>query len=40
MASTIGRTPAWGADQWAAYVLEHLSSESVLLRSGARRIPI
>ena len=40
MASSVGRTPAWGAEQWAAYVLEHLSTESVLLRSGARRIDV
>ena len=26
------------AEQWAAYVLEHLAAESVLLRSGATRI--
>jgi hypothetical protein len=38
--ASIGRTPAWGAEQWASYVLEHLSAESVLLRSGARRIDV
>ena len=35
-----GRTATWGAEQWAAFVLEHLNAESVLLASGVRRINI
>ena len=35
-----GVTATWGADHSAAYVLDHLSSASVLLNSGARRINI
>ena len=38
--ASVGRTAAWGAEQWSAYVLEHLSAASVLLASGARRIDI
>lgn len=38
--ASIGRTASWGAQEWAAYVLEHLNTESVLLRSGARRIDV
>src|SRR4051794_10513017 len=37
---SVGRVAAWGAHEWANYVLEHLSAESVLLRSGARRIDV
>jgi HK97 family phage major capsid protein len=35
-----GLTSTWGAEQWAAYVLDHLSAASVLLASGARRIDV
>jgi HK97 family phage major capsid protein len=35
-----GLAATWGAEQWAAYVLEHIGQEAVLLRSGARRIDI
>ena len=38
--TAVGVTATWGVQQWANYVLEHLSTESVLLRSGARRIDI
>jgi|SRR5215207_4537938 len=37
---SIGVTATWGQETWAAYVLKHLSAESVLLASGARRIDI
>ena len=33
-------TSVWGSEQWAAYVLDHLATESVLLASGARRIDV
>jgi HK97 family phage major capsid protein len=35
-----GIASTWGSEQWAAYVLDHLSLQSVLLRSGARRINV
>jgi HK97 family phage major capsid protein len=35
-----GLTSTWGLQDWADYVLEHLSAESVLLRSGARRVNV
>jgi Phage capsid family len=38
--ASVGRTVSWRATEWANYVLQHLSAESVLLRSGARRIDI
>lgn len=36
----LGINATWGADEWAAYVLEHLATTSALLRAGARFIPI
>lgn len=36
----LGVNATHGADAWAAFVLDHLSTESVLLRAGARLIPI
>ncbi len=30
----------WGREEWASYVLEHLAAESVLLRAGARIVPV
>lgn len=35
-----GITATWGAEAWATYVLDHLSQQSVLVRAGARVIPI
>lgn len=36
----VGLNATWGAEEWANYVLQHLSTESVLMRSGARRIRV
>ena len=36
----LGLNSTWGADEWAAYVLERLSTQSSLLRAGARLIPV
>lgn len=36
----LGVNVTWGREDWAAYVLEHLATESVLLRAGARVVPI
>jgi HK97 family phage major capsid protein len=36
----LGLTATWGAQDWASYVLEHLSAQSVLLRAGARVVPV
>lgn len=36
----LGLSATWGAEQWANYVLDHLSTESVLLRAGARVVPV
>lgn len=30
----------WGEEQWANFVLQHLSTESVLLNAGARRVNV
>lgn len=38
--ATPGIAATWGAHEWANYVLQHLEHESVLLRSGATRIPV
>jgi len=35
-----GLTSTWGLQEWADYVLDHLSRESVLLRSGAHRVNV
>lgn len=40
MPNHLGVNATWGRDQWAAYVLRHLSTESVLLRAGARVVPV
>lgn len=40
MAASPGVAATWGAQEWASYVLDHISQESVLLRSGATSIPI
>jgi len=37
---SVGVTATWGAETWANYVLEHLSTESVVLRAGVRRVDI
>lgn len=36
----LGLNATHGAESWASYVLQHLAAESVLLRSGARAIPV
>ena len=36
----LGINTTWGREEWAAYVLEHLAVESVLLRAGVRALPI
>ena len=36
----LGVNASWGAREWAAYVLDHLSTQSVLLRAGARVVPV
>lgn len=36
----LGLNATWGREQWATYVLDHLAVESVLLRAGARLIPV
>ena len=36
----VGLNATWGREEWATYVLAHLAAESVLLRSGARRITV
>jgi HK97 family phage major capsid protein len=38
--ATPGLTATWGAEAFAKFVLDHLSAQSVLLASGARRINI
>src|SRR5262245_35203048 len=38
--ASVGRTTAWGAQEWSRYILDHLAAEAVLLRSGARRIDV
>lgn len=35
-----GISTTWGADSFASFVLDHLQQQSVLLRSGARRINV
>jgi HK97 family phage major capsid protein len=35
-----GTAATWGHEQWVDYILQHLALESVLLRSGARRIDV
>jgi HK97 family phage major capsid protein len=36
----IGLSTTWGAEEWAAYVLEHLAHQSVLLQAGVRFLPL
>src|SRR3954454_24096266 len=36
----LGVNATWGAEDWAKFVLDHLSTQSVLLRAGARLIPV
>lgn len=36
----LGINSTWGAQEWANFVLEHLRVESVLLRAGARFLPV
>jgi HK97 family phage major capsid protein len=36
----LGINATWGQQQWAQFVLDHLRVESVLLRAGARFLPI
>src|SRR5262245_17720494 len=38
--ASLAVTATWGFEEWASYVVEHLSTESVLLNSGARHVPI
>ncbi len=40
MPSNLGLNAAHGAISWAQFVLEHLGAQSMLLRSGARRINV
>ena len=37
---SIGITATWGAQEWANFVLQHLSEQSALLRAGVRFIPL
>lgn len=36
----LGINATWGQQEWANFVLDHLRIESVLLRSGARFLPV
>lgn len=36
----LGLNATWGAEDWASFVLQHLSTQSVLLRAGARFVPV
>lgn len=36
----LGLNATWGRTEWASYVLEHLATASVLLRAGARLVPV
>ena len=36
----LGVNATWGAEDWPAFVLEHLAEQSVLLQSGVRLVPI
>jgi HK97 family phage major capsid protein len=36
----LGLNTTWGAEEWAAYVVDHLGAQSVLLRAGARLVPV
>lgn len=36
----LGINSTWGQQEWASYVLQHLQVESVLLRAGARFLPV
>src|SRR3954463_14164828 len=36
----LGVNATWGREDWAAFVLDHLGTQSVLLRAGARLIPV
>lgn len=36
----LGLNATWGAEEWATYILENLTAQSVLLASGARRVPV
>src|SRR4051794_30389016 len=36
----VGVNATWGQQEWAQFVLDHLSAQSVLLRTGARLVPV
>lgn len=38
--SALGLNATWGRTDFAAYVLDHLASQSALLRGGARSVPV
>lgn len=38
--AVLGVNATWGREDWANYVLEHLTTASVLLRAGARLVPV